>query len=38
MNILDRESIEKVAKELDQHKKLSDEQVYNLLGSLPPWH
>jgi hypothetical protein len=38
MNVLDRGSIEKVARELDQHKKLSSEQVYELLGCDPPWH
>jgi hypothetical protein len=38
MKLLDRESVEKVAKELDQHKKLSDEQVYQLLGCTPPWY
>jgi hypothetical protein len=37
MKVLDRESIEKVAQKLDQHKKLTDEQVCELLGCAPPW-
>jgi hypothetical protein len=38
MEVLDRESVERVAKELDSQKKLTDEQVYKLLGSEPPWY
>ncbi len=37
MKVLDRESVEKIAKELDRHKNLSVEQVYELLGCAPPW-
>jgi len=36
MKLLDRESIVNVAKELDRQKKLTDEQVYELLGCAPP--
>lgn len=32
MKLLDRESVEKVAKELDRSKRLSEEEVYKLLG------
>jgi hypothetical protein len=38
IKLLDRESVEKVAKELDLHRKLSDEEVYKLLGCTPPWY
>jgi len=37
MELLDCESVEKVARELDRHGKLSDEQVYELLGCQLPW-
>jgi hypothetical protein len=36
IEILDRGSIEKVAKELDQRGKLSEEDVYQLLDRIPP--
>ncbi len=35
--LLDRESVEKVAKELDRSGTLSGEQVYQLLGCATPW-
>lgn len=37
MNLLDREAIEKIAKELDRRGILSAEEVYVLLDCLPPW-
>jgi len=37
MNILDRKSVEKVARELDIQKKLTDRQVYTLLDTPYPW-
>jgi hypothetical protein len=37
VKLLDRESIEKVAKKLDQERKLTDEEVYQLFGMRPPW-
>jgi hypothetical protein len=36
--VLDRESVEKVARELDRKKKLSDEEVYESLGCKPDWY
>jgi hypothetical protein len=36
MNVLDCGAIEIVAKELDQQRKLTEEQVYELLGCVPP--
>jgi hypothetical protein len=38
MKLLDRESVEKVAKELDQRQKLSEDEVYELLGYTLPWY
>jgi hypothetical protein len=37
LSVLDRDSVERVAKELDRVKNLSVEQVYELLGCVPPW-
>jgi hypothetical protein len=37
MPILDEESVEKVAKELDRQRRLSELQVYRLLGCTPSW-
>jgi hypothetical protein len=36
--ILDQQSIEKVACELDHERKLTAEQVYEILGCVPPWY
>lgn len=38
MKVLDCESVEKVARELDRRRTLSVEQVYELLGCQPPWY
>jgi hypothetical protein len=38
MELLDRASVEKVARELDRQRRLSDEQVYELLDCKPPWY
>ena len=38
MKLLDRQSVEKVAKELELQRKLSDDQVYQLLGCTPWWY
>jgi hypothetical protein len=37
LGAIDRESVEEVAKALDRGKRLSSEQVYQLLGCKPPW-
>jgi hypothetical protein len=37
-NDLDRESVERIAKELGQRGRLGDEEVYELLGCPPPWY
>lgn len=37
VKVLDRESVEVVAKELDKRKKLTEEQVCRLLGTRPSW-
>jgi hypothetical protein len=37
MALIDRESVQKVASELDRRKKLTEEQAYELLGCAPPW-
>jgi len=37
LQVMDLESIEKVAQKLAEEKKLTDEQVYALFGLKPPW-
>jgi hypothetical protein len=37
LKVLDRDSVEKVAKALACDRKLSDEQVYALFDRKPPW-
>jgi hypothetical protein len=37
MEYLDKETVEKVARALDKHKKLNDERVYRLIGKDTPW-
>ena len=38
MVILDAESVVKVANEIGRQKRLTDEQVYELLGCVPSWY
>jgi hypothetical protein len=38
LSVLDRESVEKVARALDHHRKLTDVQVYELLDRVPSWY
>ncbi len=37
MKVLDRESVEKVARALERHSRLDDEHLYELLGCKAPW-
>jgi hypothetical protein len=37
VKVLDSEAVQKIAESLGQHRKLSDEQVHNLLGCKPTW-
>jgi hypothetical protein len=37
MKILDRESIQKVARKLEQKRQLKDKDVCNILGCEPYW-
>jgi hypothetical protein len=38
VKILDAESIEKVARKLDQRRRLTEEEVYEIFGCKPDWY
>jgi hypothetical protein len=38
MKVLDRESIEKIARALGQQKELTEEEVYGILDCEPTWY